>query len=63
MRDDKGSVKWIQECPQWRMAQKHLEKVRQFAAELGLSASARTRLHVQPVEKQNETEAFLYGTK
>jgi P27 family predicted phage terminase small subunit len=61
MRDEKGAVKWIQEAPQWRMAQKHLEKVRQFAAELGLSPSARTRIHVQPREKENGIEQFLYG--
>jgi phage terminase small subunit len=40
---------------------KHLEKVRQFAAELGLSPSARTRIHAQPQEQQNPVEAFLYG--
>lgn len=63
LRNDKGEVRWLQEAPQWRMAQKHLEKVRQFAAELGLSPSARTRIHAQPQEQQNPVEAFLYGSK
>lgn len=61
LRNDKGEIRWIQEAPQARLALKHLEKVRQFAAELGLSPSARTRIHAQPDEKQSPTEAFLYG--
>jgi P27 family predicted phage terminase small subunit len=63
LRDDKGNIKWVQECPQARLALKHLEKIRQFAAELGLSPSSRTRIHAHPAEKQNPTEAFLYGEK
>jgi P27 family predicted phage terminase small subunit len=63
LRDDKGNVKWVQEAPQARLALKHLEKVRQFAAELGLSPSSRTRIHARPSENQNPTEAFLYGEK
>jgi len=63
LRDDKGTVKWIQEAPQARLALKHLEKIRQFAAELGLSPSARTRIHAQPTEQRNPTEEFLYGKK
>ena len=52
LRDDKGVVKWMQEAPQARLALKHLEKVRQFASELGLSPSSRTRIHItQPEAK------------
>jgi P27 family predicted phage terminase small subunit len=63
LRTDKGEIRWVQEAPQARLALKHLEKVRQFGAELGLSPSSRTRIHARPAEKQNPTEAFLYGEK
>ena len=59
MRNDKGEIKWTPEAPQARLALKYMDKIRQFAAELGLSASARTRIQAEPVEKQSPTEDFL----
>ncbi len=63
LRNDKGEVKQIIAAPQARLALLYLEKVRQFAAELGLSPSARTRIHARPPDKQNPIETFLYGKK
>lgn len=46
LRNDKGEVKLMTPAPQVGIAHKYLEKMRQFAAELGLSPAARASLVV-----------------
>lgn len=53
VRDDKGNVKFSGAVPQWSIAQKSLEKMRQFAREFGLSPASRVGL-TGPEKKQDD---------
>jgi P27 family predicted phage terminase small subunit len=53
-RDDKGNVKYMQAVPQMSIAHKSLELMKKFAAEFGLTPSARSRLNVGTVKDKDK---------
>ena len=53
-KDATGNVKHQQIAPQMTIAAKSLETMKKFAAEFGLTPSARSRLNVKPAEKEKD---------
>ena|ERR1700732_21422 len=57
-KNPKGPVKYVQQYPQVSIAQKSLQLMCKFGAELGLSPAARSRIHVEkPEEGKNAASA------
>ena len=48
LRDEKGKIRCMQQFPQVSIARNYLQAVRAFQTELGMSPSARSRVHEIP---------------
>ena len=59
--NDKGDVKYIAQRPEVSIAHKLATQLRQLEQDFGLNPSARTSLHVEAPDQENEDDARMFA--
>ena len=58
LRDEKGQLRCLQQFPQVAIANKLATQLTRLEQEFGMTPSARTRIHVEPVPTENSIRQF-----
>ncbi len=61
IKDDEGRTKYLGQFPQVSMARNYAKLANSLGLEFGLTASARVRLHAEPLYDGDEKEREIFG--
>src|SRR5262245_41406409 len=63
IKDEEGKIKYLQQFPQAGIANQLAMQLMRLEQEFGMTASSRTRLHVETGQEQDEFESFLKSNR
>ena len=61
IKDDQGKIKYLAQFPQVSMMRNYAKLANSLGLEFGLTASARVRLHVEPLDPEESKDKRFFG--
>ena len=61
IKDDQGRIKYVAQFPQVSMMRNYAKLANSLGLEFGLTASARVRLHVEPLSDESDKDRQFFG--
>ena len=61
IKDDQGNIKYLAQFPQVSMMRNYAKLANSLGLEFGLTASARVRLHVDPLSDESDKDRETFG--